>query len=114
MLPTWRGEASETIRPYLLHQAFAGAKTLAIRSGPWKYIDHPGSGGNRYENNAGLKPFILPEADPAAPGQLYHLADDPGETTNVYGQHPEIVAELQALLRLTKSAGRSRPKLETP
>lgn len=114
MLPAWRGEASEPIRPYLLHQAFAGAKTLAIRCGPWKYIDHPGSGGNRYENNAGLKPFILPEADPAAPGQLYHLVDDPGETTNVYGQHPEIVTELQALLRLTKSAGRSRPKLETP
>ncbi len=114
MLPAWRGKTTEPIRPYLLHQAFAGAKTLAIRRGPWKYIDHPGSGGNRYENNAGLKPFILPEADPAAPGQLYHLVDDPGETTNVYGQHPEIVAELQALLRLTKSTGRSRPKQETP
>jgi arylsulfatase A len=109
MLPAWLGESSEAIRPYLLHQAFSGAKTLAIRRGPWKYIDHPGSGGNRYENNEGLKPYILPEVQPDARGQLYNLEDDPGETTNLYIQQPEIVAELRALLESSKANGRSRP-----
>lgn len=110
MLPAWRGEVTETIRPYLLHQAFAGAKTLAIRRDQWKFIDHPGSGGNRYENNEGLRPYILPEADPAASGQLYNLADDPGESKNLYNERPEIVSELKALLESSKAAGRSRPK----
>ncbi len=114
MLPAWKGETSEPIRPYVLHQAFAGARTLAIRRGQWKFIDHQGSGGNRYENNEGLKPFILPEANPDAPGQLYNLADDPGETNNVYAEWPEIVADLQALLESSKSAGRSRPRQVKP
>lgn len=114
MLPAWRGESSVSIRPYLLHQAFSGGKTLAIRRGHWKYIDHPGSGGNRYENSEGLKPYILPEVHPNAPGQLYNLDDDPGETTNLYTQHPEIVAELRALLESSKANGRSRPQQVKP
>ena len=28
--------------------------------------------------------------------ELYNLRDDVGETTNVYEQHPEIVAEIEA------------------
>ena len=52
-----------------------------------------GSGGNRYDR-AHLRPFKLPDTDPDAPGQLYDLDTDPGETTNLYSRHPEIVAEL--------------------
>lgn len=70
LLSALLGEAPSPIRPYLLTQAFRGAQTLAIRRGPWKYLDHPGSGGNRYENNAQLKSFILPDAMPNAPAQL--------------------------------------------
>lgn len=109
MLSAWRGEADRAIRPYLLQQAFGGKKTLSIRRGEWKYVDHAGSGGNRYENNPGLKPFILPELDPKAPGQLYNLTADPGETTNLYSKRPEIVAELKSLLEQSIATGRSRP-----
>ena len=111
LLPVLRGEANAPIRPYLLTQAFAGARTLSIRRGPWKYLDHRGSGGNRYENNPGLKPFILPETAPDAPGHLYHLDDDPGETRNLYAERPEMVKELKALLEESKASGRSAPKL---
>ena len=48
--------------------------------------------------------------DPDAPGQLYNLASDPGETTNVYNKHPEIVAELKALLEEAKASGRTVPQ----
>ena len=109
MLPAWRHEDHAAIRPYLFQQAFGGQRTLSIRRGSWKYLDHTGSGGNRYENDLGLKPFHLPDAAPDAPGQLYNLATDPGETTNLYFKRPEIVTELKALLEQSKSTGRSRP-----
>jgi arylsulfatase A len=112
MLPAWQGTRPTSIRPYILHQAFASLQTLSIRRQQWKYLDHQGSGGNRYENNDGLKPFMLPETAPAAPGQLYNLELDPGETTNLFAEQPRIVAELKALLEESKSSGRSRPRRE--
>ncbi len=110
MLPVFTGEARETIRPYLLTQTWTNK--LAIRKGDWKYLDHTGSGGNNYdrEGDWALKPYVLPELDPDAPGQLYNLKADPGETTNLYSKHPEIVAELKALLDQSVQAGRSAPQ----
>ena len=110
LLPALRGEATAPIRPYLLTQAFAGARTLSIRRGPWKFLDHPGSGGNRYENNPRLKSFMLPDTAPDAPGHLYNLETDPGETRNLYAERPELVKELKALLEHSKASGRSAPK----
>ena len=82
MLPVLLGEErKEAVRPFLLQQTISLA--LSIRQGDWKYLDHKGSGGNRYEGNRYLKEYILPEAEPNAPGQLYNLATDPGETKNV-------------------------------
>jgi arylsulfatase A-like enzyme len=104
--PVLEGKDTAPIRPYLLTQAFSGQRTLSIRRRNWKYIDHRGSGGNNYAS-AELKRFALPEAEPDAPGQLYDLAIDPGETTNLYFKRPEITAELKALLDKSKSEGRS-------
>ncbi len=106
LLPALLGESTAPIRPYLLTQAFRGAQTLSIRRGPWKYLDHPGSGGNRYESSPGLKPLHIPDPAPAA---LYNLDTDPGETKNLSSGRPEIVKELKALLEQSKASGRSRP-----
>jgi arylsulfatase A len=108
LLPALEGQASAPIRPYLLTQAFGGARSLSIRRGPWKYLDHRGSGGNNYDKGE-LRRFALPDTSPEAPAQLYDLATDPGETTNLYSQKPEIVNELQSLLEKTRTSGRSRP-----
>ena len=110
LLPALLGECKAPIRPYLLTQAFGGARTLSIRRGPWKYLDHAGSGGNRYETSPDLKPFLLPENAPGAPAQLYHLGLDPGETKNLHGEHPDIVKELKGILEASKTRGRSRPE----
>ena len=107
-VPLLYGTATAPVLPYLLAQAFGGDRTLSIRRGDWKCLDHLGSGGNNHDS-AALKPFALSEAAPGAPGRLYDLANDPGETTNLYFQHPEIVARLKALLERSKSSGRSRP-----
>ena len=110
LLPVLLGAAGDKpLRQYTLHQTMSLA--LAIRHGPWKYLDHRGSGGNNYslDGGWGMKLFALPERAPEAPGQLYRLDEDPGETTNLYFKHPEIVKELKAKLEEFKVSGRSVP-----
>jgi hypothetical protein len=56
----------------------------------------------------------LPETAPEAPGQLYDLEQDPGETTNLYFAQAEKRKELQGPLERLKSSGRSAPRRRTP
>ena len=108
ILPVLLGQdGGKPVREYTLHQTISLA--LAIRQGPWKYLDHRGSGGNAYDKGE-LKSFALPDTAPDAPGQLYNLTTDPGETTNLYFKHPEIVRELKALLESSQAQGRSASK----
>ena len=95
------------VRKNMLQQTFTLA--LSIRDGHWKYLDHKGSGGNNYER-PDLKPYALEDTDPQAPGQLYNLKNDPGETTNLYSQYPEIVKEMKEQLETFRSSGRSAPQ----
>ncbi len=107
ILPVLLGEdGGKPIRDYTLHQTISLA--LAIRQGPWKYLDHKGSGGNSYEKGE-LVPFALTDTEPTAPGQLYNLDTDPGETTNLYFKEPEMAKKLKALLEASKATGRSAP-----
>ena len=107
ILPVLLGKQTEPVRRYTLHQTISLA--IAIRRGQWKYLDHKGSGGNRYARGK-LKQFALPNAAPDAPGQLYDLESDPGERTNLYFKRPEIRKELKAKLEAFKSTGRSVPE----
>ena len=43
------------------------------------------------------------------PIQLYDMAKDVGERTNVYTEHPEIVAQLTKLLEKYVADGRTTP-----
>jgi arylsulfatase A len=107
MLPVLLGrESNEPVRKYLMQQT--NTLALSIRTGHWKYLDHKGSGGNNYTSEL-LKPFALPDTAPDAPGQLYDLAADPGETRNLYFEHPDIVAELKQQLDRYVKQGYSRP-----
>lgn len=114
MLPVLLGtQGKQPVRPYLLQQTWS--LKMSLRQGDWKLLDHKGSGGNNYERTGewGMKQYALPDTDPHAPGQLYNLGSDPGETTNLYSKHPQIVAELKALLEEAKTSGRSAPAAET-
>ncbi len=107
MLPALLGEKYEKpLRPYTLHQTISLA--MAIRQGDWKLLDHTGSGGNNYERNPDLRQYILPNTAPEAEGQLYNLAEDPGETANLWRKHPSRVEKLKSLLDATKERGQSR------
>jgi arylsulfatase A-like enzyme len=90
-LPADAAPDSFNVLPALLGEAKTGRKYLVengngLRLGSWKLI--LGAGGK--------------------PSQLFNLAGDPGETTNIAGKHPEKVAEMESLLRKIRDAGRSR------
>jgi arylsulfatase A-like enzyme len=68
-----------------IHEAFVGRpdnKDLFIRKGDWKLI---------------------------GTDQLYNLAEDPSETSNVYDDNKDKAAELHSLLEKYKADGRSTP-----
>ncbi|HBV66490.1 MAG TPA: arylsulfatase [Rhodopirellula sp.] len=113
MLPVMLGvvDNSKPIRPHLLTQSFRGE--FQIRQGQWKYLDHQGSGGNNYDSPL-LQLYALPDSAPDAQGQLYNLASDPGEATNLYFSHPDKTKQLQSLLLKLKQSGRSAPKARKP
>ncbi|MEO2019922.1 MAG: hypothetical protein ABGZ53_36775 [Fuerstiella sp.] len=107
MLPALLGKDTGPIRDYILQQGFGGTRYLAIRRGHWKYLAHQGSGGNRYKSHRLLNKYYVPDTAPKAPGQLYNLETDPGETKNVYFEHPKIVEQLSSLLKKSLESGRS-------
>lgn len=102
LLPLLRGEPLDgPLREATLHQAVT--RSVAIRQGPWKLIPQLGSGGFS-------EPRVQQPGPNDPPGQLYHLDDDPGETVNLYAEHPEVVARLTALLERYREQGFSRPR----
>ncbi|MEX0866422.1 MAG: arylsulfatase [Pirellulales bacterium] len=92
-LPLLRG-SEETVRETAISQG--GNGLMSIRSGDWKLIFGIGSGG-----------WTKDIAE--TPGQLYHLADDIGETKNLYAERPQTVSELTAIMQQQIRNGRSTP-----
>jgi len=85
-LPLLRGEETGATRPPLvLESGFRNFRM--IRRGDWKLIDQLGSGGF-------TKPTRRRPVPGGPKGQLYNLAEDPGETENLYLENPEKTDEL--------------------
>lgn len=99
-------QPDEAVREFAVHHSVAGM--FAIRRGPWKLVLGRGSGG--FTTPRTLDPAV--EGGPA--GQLYNLADDPSETRNVYEQHPDLVAELTALLQSVQAHDPYRSSQQEP
>ncbi|MBM3311024.1 MAG: arylsulfatase, partial [Candidatus Aminicenantes bacterium] len=112
-LPEDAGPDSYDVSPALLGEKRAGPirealvshsenGTFAIRQDGWKLIlDNKTSGG--WMTPAGQPPVA------GSPGQLYNLAEDPGEQNDLWEKRPDVVARLTALLEKYKTEGRSAP-----
>jgi arylsulfatase A-like enzyme len=94
LMPLLKGE-DKPIRENAVSASIGG--TPALRSGTWKYIPAPGSGG---WGKGG---------DQSQPVQLYNLAEDIGETKNLASAMPDKVAGMKALLEKLIADGRSTP-----
>lgn len=94
LMPLFKG-GDQPVRKNAVSTSIGG--TPALRSGSWKYVPAPGSGG---WGKGG---------DQSQPVQLYNLTEDLGETRNLAAAMPEKVTEMQALLEKLVTDGRSTP-----
>lgn len=90
---------SGPVRDHLIY--ISGGGKLAIQKDEWKFIDCLGSGGF-------TAPSVVQPVEGGPEGQLYNLAKDPLESTNLYLKEPLKVKELSVLLNRTKQQGFSR------
>jgi len=97
-LPAFHGRPVVSTRNGVIHHSVSGH--FAYRQGPWKLCLAKGSGGWSSPTEA-----QMPEDAPK--GQLYNLADDIGETHNLFESKPEIVNQLLGLLKSDVERGRS-------
>jgi arylsulfatase A-like enzyme len=104
-----RANAGDALRTSLVHHSSEGR--FSIREGRWKLLLWPGSGGwsaptptpSRWLKNDAADLSRLPAF------QLYDMAADPAEQTNLAASHPEIVQRLGRLMSTTIKRGRSTP-----
>lgn len=103
LLPMLKGEVNESnVRGPIIHHSATGH--FAIREGKWKLNMLRGSGGS-------LKPAISKVAEGDAPYELYNIEEDPGETTNLYFDHLDIVRKLIKNITNIIETGRTTPGL---
>ncbi len=100
LLPLFRGD-DQPVRTEVVHHSLSGR--FAIRRGKWKLVLCPGSGGWCPPTDAEATAQNLPNL------QLYDMAADPGETTNLEAKHPDVVEELTQHLQQLVDRGRSTP-----
>ncbi|MHB8902162.1 MAG: sulfatase family protein [Thermoguttaceae bacterium] len=95
MLGALTGQEGSKGRDHLVQEG----RGLALRVGDWKYLEHP--------NAQPVESLTFRKG----PGQfeLFNLADDPGETTNLIERESERARAMKAQLAALRKAGRSRP-----
>ena len=92
ILPTLLGE-DQPQRASVIHHSARGM--FAVRAGDWKLIEGLGSGGF-------TKPAVIEAEEGGPAGQLYNLAEDPSEETDLYLERPDIVERLTRILEETR------------
>ena len=91
LLPLLSGEAETRGAPVVHH---SGGGIFALRDGRWKLAFGDGPG---WRNTEDTVPF-------ERPWHLFDMEQDPGESTNVAADHPEVMAEMEAILNQIRAA----------
>ncbi len=94
-LPTLTGNGAQQEHDYLYWEFHERGGRQAVRKGKWKYVVH---------NAMDMKKRTA---------ELYDLNTDSGETNDIAGNHPEVVAELQALMDKSRVTSPEFPFIET-
>lgn len=100
LLPVLLGEAKSVRESYIMHSIDG---RFAFRKGPLKYLACRGSGGWSSPNAKDRDYLRL------SPDQLFDIAEDPSEETNLARARPVDVEKLWAELTAQVKAGRTTP-----
>lgn len=96
------GKAEAKGRDHLVQQDNGASGTYGLRVGDWKLHHY----GKKSARNVVVE---QPLANTKVPNyQLFHIADDPAEKTNVIDKHPDVATRLKAQLDKLIKDGRSR------
>lgn len=88
--------AKRAARSEMLEESF----TLSLRSGDWKYIEpFTGTTPKWLANKTAIENGLSKQP------QLFNIATDPQEQSDVAEQHPELVAELQSRIEQIRKTG---------
>jgi len=82
---------------------------FAIRQDDWVLIDASSGDGGGHDREPDWFKHERGYTTNSFPGELYNLRKDLAERVNRYGEKPEVVARLKALLEKYKADGRSAP-----
>jgi len=91
---------SQTAREYIIVESVV---TLSLRKGDWKYIAPTDSDKQQVANWVATDKAI--EGGFTGEVQLYNLADDPTEQSNIAKNHPALLEELQQKLESLRISG---------
>jgi len=119
-LPADQAEDSHDLQPLITGATKKGSRSAhvhntrdrdyAIRSGDWTLIN--AKNGYVSGRNAEWEAKHGYMQDDSETGQLYHIKNDEGQSTNVISEHPEKAAQLKALLKRIREQGHSAPRLD--
>ena len=79
----------------------------ALRIGKWKYINELGSGG--FSSGRGDEYKEPQSGEGGATAQLFNMETDPGESTNLWSEYPDVVEVMAAELARLQSETHTRP-----
>ncbi|WP_430933426.1 sulfatase family protein [Saccharicrinis sp. 156] len=110
-VPDNAGEDSYSLYPFITNEAskykseravihHAASGHFAIRQGKWKLNMLRGSGGS-------FQPTFVEPGEGEASYELYDIENDPGETTNLFFEHPDVVERLKNKISKIIIEGRS-------
>ena len=97
------GERGAQGREHLVQQDNGQAGNYGFRVGSWKLVRHDSRSARNVVVEEQLANTRVPQF------QLFDLAKDPGETTDVLAKNPEVAERLKSRLAALIAAGRSRP-----
>jgi arylsulfatase A len=108
VLPALLGEKrGAPLREATVHHSAQGK--FAVRRGDWVLILTPTGDDNGKRGEPAWFRADRGYAPHAEAGELYYLAADPGQKTNLYAANPDKVTELTALMGRYVADGRSTP-----
>ena len=81
IVPTLFGRPGQQLHEYLYWEYQSAGRAQAVRFGDWKAV----------------RPNLQRDAD--GPPELYNLASDPGETTNVAAEHPDVAGKAAGYMK---------------